>query len=350
MKSLGYFTLKPRPGVRDMPEMPDVPGRPPVVPDMPDLPPEIPWPPTIDWPEIPGPWTPPPFNPWGGGLDGLPMCWPEFAARLMALMFNAALYRASLGLFPGWPPFDLRTWTVATPQLVNLAVGYFVDLMWNTIGSVAGNVTAYPDTSLADGWASPSASTATYTGNLQLNRFVGLGVAFMGLGIPAGVPITGATFSMTTGALAIGTGTLTMRVRAANTGAAFSDTYISFSGRRAACGSVKSTAWPLGATGEGITLTSPDLASVVSAHVNGGAWSDGITLFVDDFDEETAETVTRNFTNITAFDSISPSKPSLTVAYGVAVERLSGLFVTDLACSRLLSWLAYAEGVCNRYV
>lgn len=333
-----------------MPEMPDVPPRVPVVPDMPPLPDEVPWPPSIDWPPIPGPWVPPAGNPWGGGLGLLPKCWPEFASRLMSLIFRTASYRASFGLVPGYPPFDLRAWTVATPQLVNLAVGYFVDLMWNTIGSVAGNVTAHPNASLADGWASPLASTATYTGSLQLNRSIGLGVAFIGLGIPAGVPITGATFSMTTDALAIGTGTLTMRVRAANTGAAFSDTYISFSGRRAACGSVKSTAWLLGAIGEDMTLRSPDIAPVVSAHVSGGAWSDGITIFVDDFDGETDETVTRNLTGIVSFDNFSPSKPSLTVAYGVAVERLSGLFVTGLDCQRLLSWLAYAEGVCNGYV
>lgn len=328
--------------------MPDVPPKPPVVPDMPDLPPEIPWPPDIDWPPLPGPWVPLPGNPWGGGLGTLPKCWPEFAARIMDLIYKTAIYRAALGLVPGYPPFDLRTWTVATPQLVNLALNYFVELMWNTIGSVSGSTVVYPTESFDDGYASPSSSTAIYTGALVLNHYTGLAVAFTGLGIPAGTPITGANFKFTTAGIALGTGNLSTRVRAANLGVAFSDTYASFAARRSACGSVKSALWTLGPVGSGTLVTSPDIGPVVSEHVNGGGWANGITIFVDDFDDEGTDT--RNYSAIHSFDTTTTNLPSLSVAYGVSVDRLSGLFVTDLECSRLLSWLAYAEGVCNRYV
>ena len=115
-----------------MPELPEVTPWVPQPPDLPDLPPELPWPPDFEWPDIDiGPWVPPPFPPWDFD-DGLPACYAEFARRLMNLMFAVAAFRAANGQTQGFPPFDLRLWYYATPQLVNLAILWFVT-MWNTL-------------------------------------------------------------------------------------------------------------------------------------------------------------------------------------------------------------------------
>jgi len=115
-----------------MPEIPDVTPYVPTAPTMPDLPAEIPWPPSVDWPDLPGPWVPPDWPPWDLSPDGPPKCFIDFSNRFMRLIIAIAVHRAELGQVPGYPPFDLRTMgSFVTPQIVNLAAMWLTTI-WNT--------------------------------------------------------------------------------------------------------------------------------------------------------------------------------------------------------------------------
>lgn len=110
----------PRPDPRKLPEIPPVTPWVPVVPEMPDLPDEIPWPPDYVFEYDTSPWYQDPTR---------PPCYDVFASRLMLLLQAVALHRATLGLRPMSPPFDLR-YMVATPTLVNIAT-LWLATMWN---------------------------------------------------------------------------------------------------------------------------------------------------------------------------------------------------------------------------
>lgn len=337
-----------------MPEIPDVTPYVPTAPDMPDLPPEIPWPPDVDWPEIP-PWVPPSWPPWELPDDGPPRCFIEFADRLMALMEATALHRAYYGQVPGWPPFNLRTMAAfATPQIVSMAALWFTT-MWNT--HFDGDPVEYgesqvvtPEYSHDDGYISVSGDYFAIEESLSLSMDNGLAVAFRGLSTaPAGTRIAAAALRFQANAASIGSGDLSCRIMGttlsstfpAPNGGGHAGAISDYYARRAACiGTyVEHDFGPLSIS-QTVTI---DITTLIQALIDSGSWTYGCTIVIDPFDSDTAG---RNLT----FDSFdvgtSPPRLTVTMPQMVPVTAIPSLLLGEFNCAVMLAWLTAVEAVC----
>lgn len=346
-----------------MPEMPELPPFIPKPPVMPDLPPEIPFPDGIEWDPYAGlpPWWTPPDLKWPGIPSWIPDWWLAFADRLMRLIIATAIHRASLGLVPGFPPFDLRTLPYIFPELVNLAIAWFVT-MWNThalastgAGSSLTYIMQYADDCYVRSNGDFADQGDVFFGTGFSGDDVGTALLFRSIDVPRGTTLSGASIGVTSAAEYPSSNDTNVRIRASKygvlsppaslaeyQGVLTTDAYVDWN--------LYGTTW----TTIGRPYYSKTITPVIQEVVNQNGWSAGknILVIMDDFAHN--GTMYRGAYGMSDVPPDPPHMyvPRLSIAWADSSHQItpvSGMTVASIdqqTGAGLLAWLSQVEGVC----
>lgn len=356
MAALGVFRTLPRPDPRETPEIPPILPWTPKPPDMPELPPLIPFPPDFDWPDV-NPWIP---------QFGAPSCYRQFADRLMRLIYATAVFRASVGLNPAWPPGDLRTFSYPSAPMTNLFIAWFVT-MWNTIAvdGASGLLTLAATAGSDDAYMRSDRPTTLYTyndalgfkwlqaGRVAVGAYAALGVIMRDVQIPRGSTITSATYyaGMHKPVTNLGSGNFDTKVFASlaqPTTLGF-DTYSAFLALHNTPTVLKADFDVVVPANSSAVWHGPDVTAIIQEVVNHAAWNPGqaITMFVSDYEQKQSTYYLATKAN----ESTGSPKPYLSVQFtnpDVSVPQVpltSIVRLDEWACPILNSWLTMVEGI-----